>query len=80
MLCFIYKSLNKNDTYLFLHTKDDFERVPEGLLRMLGRTEFVMELELDDDRKLAQADARQVKNQLQESGFYLQLPPTTYRS
>jgi uncharacterized protein YcgL (UPF0745 family) len=76
MECFIYKSLKKADTYLYVPQKDDFDNVPETLRAMLGRMEFVMELELRDDRKLAQADARQVKQQLKEQGFYLQLPPS----
>jgi uncharacterized protein YcgL (UPF0745 family) len=34
-----------------------------------------MHLELSPERRLAQADADQVRQQIGERGFYLQLPP-----
>jgi len=77
MLCFVYKSLKKSDTYLFLKDKDHFEDVPEALRGMLGKLEFVMEVDLAQREKLAQADTEQVCLQLNRQGFYLQLPPAT---
>ena len=77
MLCFVYKSLKKSDTYLFVKDKDDFQEVPAALQQMLGRLEFIMEVDLAKRKKLAQADCEQVRQQLQQQGFYLQLPPTT---
>ncbi len=77
MLCFIYKSHKKTDAYLYVVQKDEFSQVPEALMNMLGNLELVMELELDEQRTLAQADAAQVRQQLQQQGFYLQLPPQT---
>ncbi|MGD8595119.1 MAG: YcgL domain-containing protein [Gammaproteobacteria bacterium] len=77
MLCFVYKSLKKSDTYLFLKDKDDFAYVPESLQHMLGKLEFVMEVDLAERKKLARIDAKQVCQQLEQQGFYLQLPPTT---
>ena len=79
MLCFVYKSLKKSDTYLYLGQKDDFTAVPDALVNMLGQLEYVMEVDLDRRAKLAQADIRQVRQQLQEQGFYLQLPPCEFR-
>ena len=75
MNCVIYKSLRKTDTYLFVEREDDFSRVPAGLLEALGKLELVMHLELNPERQLAQADANQVRQQVGERGFYLQLPP-----
>ena len=77
MLCFVYKSLKKSDTYLFLKTRDDFSNVPLALHHMLGKVEFVMEVDLAGRRKLACADTQQVRLQLEQQGFYLQLPPST---
>ena len=77
MLCYVYKSLKKSDTYLFVKDKDDFADVPEALQQMLGKLEFVMEVDLAERQKLAQADSAQVREQLELQGFYLQLPPTT---
>jgi uncharacterized protein YcgL (UPF0745 family) len=75
MLCFIYKSLKKEHLYLYIDKKDDFSRVPEALFGSFGKMEFVMELELTPDRKLAQEDAVKVINSLTTKGFFVQLPP-----
>ena len=75
MDCLVYKSLRKADTYLFVQHEDDFSSVPEALLQALGKLELVMHLELTPQRRLAQADATQVSNQIRARGFYLQLPP-----
>ena len=42
---------------------------------MLGTLELVLTLELDARRTLAQADPHEVRRQLLEQGYYLQLPP-----
>lgn len=76
MLCFIYKSLKKAELYLYLDKKDDFSALPEPLLQSVGRLEFVMELELTPERKLAKEKSEKVLAALQEKGFFVQLPPT----
>lgn len=75
MKCVIYKGNRKQDTYLYIEREDDFARVPEALLRMLGPLQRVMTLELTEGRALAQADPVQVRKQLAEQGYYLQMPP-----
>lgn len=75
MKCFIYKSSKKDQLYLYLPKKDDFEAVPPILRDTMGQPEFVMELELDAERKLARANATDVLAGLEEKGFYLQMPP-----
>lgn len=75
MKCVIYKGRRRADTYLYIEREDDFSRVPEALLGMLGRLERVMELELTPGRALAQADPEQVRRLLREQGYYLQMPP-----
>lgn len=76
--CAIYRSLKKFDNYLYVEQKGEFARVPPPLLQMLGGLELVMTLELTPQRKLANADAAQVRRQLREQGYYLQLPPKTF--
>jgi uncharacterized protein YcgL (UPF0745 family) len=76
MLCYIYKSLKKELLYLYVDSKDDFSKVPEALFISFGKLEFVMELELSPDRKLAKEDVVKVINSLVDKGFYVQLPPT----
>ena len=73
MFCAIYKSLKKYDTYLYVAAKDDFSRVPESLLRLLGQPVHVMDLELSPERKLAQEDVVEVMKNLQEQGWHLQM-------
>ena len=77
MLCAIYKSSKKADTYLFVLKRDDFSSVPEALLKTFGKPLFSMMLNLEKHSKLALSDINKVKQQLTESGFYLQLPPPT---
>ena len=76
MQCFIYKSLKKEELYLYLQKKDDFSDIPEPLFNSLGRIEFVMELEITPERKLAREDVNKVLSSLQDKGFFVQMPPT----
>ena len=74
MQAYVYKSLRKDDTYVFLAARDDFTRVPESVRAPLGRLQFVMELALTPERKLARGDAAVVRENLAMRGFHLQLP------
>lgn len=75
MQCFIYKSLKTDYLYLYINNKDDFSRVPEALFNSFGNMEFVMDLELTPERRLAQEDAGKVIASLKEKGFFVQMPP-----
>jgi len=75
MLCFVYASLRKADCYLWLARRDAFEVLPEPLALMLGDLRFVMEVQLDEQRKLPVEDSRQVLEHLAGQGWHLQLPP-----
>ena len=74
MFCAIYKSPKKYDTYLYVAAKDDFNRIPESLLKLLGQPVHVMDLELSLERKLAQEDVVEVIRNLEERGWHLQMP------
>lgn len=74
MQCFIYKSRKKDFLYLYIDKKDDFSKVPEELFKRLGRMDFVMELELSPERKLAREDAGNIIERIKERGFFVQLP------
>ena len=80
MHCVIYKSNKKYDTYIYVEKEDNFDRVPGTLMKLLGKLEFVMTLELNPERALAQADPTQVIESLQTQGYFLQLPPKSYVS
>jgi len=74
MICYIYRSAKKLDTYLYLPHKDKLDDLPEGLDKLLGRLDFVMQLDLDNIKRLENADIEDVKKCLREDEFYLQLP------
>ena len=75
MKCYVYKSLKKEDTFLYLGEKDRFDLLPDGLLPLFEEPSFVLEFELTEDRVMAQADAKQVMTDLHEHGYYMQFPP-----
>ncbi|MGD2083086.1 MAG: YcgL domain-containing protein [Chromatiales bacterium] len=73
--CWIYKSLRREEMYLYLASENGFDCVPAVLRERFGPPVFVMELELHPGRRLAREDARQVIRSLRTAGFHLQLPP-----
>lgn len=76
MHAYVYKSLRKADTYVYLAAREDFERLPEPLRTQLGPLQFVLEVALTPERRLAREDAATVRENLVVRGFHLQLPPT----
>ncbi|NNF96666.1 MAG: YcgL domain-containing protein [Halobacteria archaeon] len=76
MHCCVYKSLRKQETFLFVLQEDDFSKVPEPLLNALGEIVKIIDLELTPERKVARGEARYIIEDLLERGFHLQLPPT----
>ncbi|WP_158882678.1 YcgL domain-containing protein [Rhodanobacter sp. L36] len=75
MQCFVYASLRKNDSYLWLSRRDGFEVLSESLALLLGELRFVLEVQLDDQRKLPVEDAAMIVEHLRTQGWHLQLPP-----
>lgn len=75
MLCTVYKSPKKAQTYLFINKRDDFSDVPNALMTMFGTPILVTIVNLANKDKLALADINKVKEALNNEGFYLQLPP-----
>ncbi|MDJ0833131.1 MAG: YcgL domain-containing protein [Gammaproteobacteria bacterium] len=73
MICFIYRSERKADTYLYLLKKDDFSRIPPELLQVFGEPEFSFQFTLTPERSLAKEDPAEVYANLQRQGYHLQL-------
>ena len=73
MLCHIYRSNLKLDTYLYLTTKDDFSVIPQELLRVFGPPEFSFSFDLTEGRKLAKENTEEVIENLETRGYHLQL-------
>jgi uncharacterized protein YcgL (UPF0745 family) len=79
MHAYVYKSQRKADTYVYLAARDDFGRLPEPLRTQLGPLQFVLDIALTPQRKLAREDATVVRENLASRGFHLQFPPRNDR-
>lgn len=75
MQAYVYKSLRKAETFVYLRERDAFGLVPDVLLANLGELRFVLEIALTPERKLAREDAGVVRRNLTAQGFHLQFPP-----
>ncbi len=73
--CNIYKSERKALTFLYVDAADDLTSVPAELLESFGQPQLVMRLELQPDRQLALVTGATVLTQIEQNGFFLQLPP-----
>ena len=73
MLCHIYRSNRKLDTYLYLAEKDDFSIIPEDLLSVFGEPEFSFSFDLTEQKSLALEDSVEVLENLNSQGYHLQL-------
>jgi uncharacterized protein YcgL (UPF0745 family) len=75
MKCTVFRSSQKDFTYIFLLAGHDYDDLPDTLKEVFGQPEFVMNLKLTPERKLAYSDVKQVMQNLSEEGYHLQLPP-----
>src|SRR3546814_9886360 len=69
MHAYVYKSLRKADTYVYLAEREDFERLPEPLRAQLEPLRFVLDVVLTPERRLAREDAATVRENLVVRGF-----------
>lgn len=75
MKCSVVRSSRKDFTYVYLLEGHDFDELPISLKKVFGDPEFVMDLELYPERKLAYEDVNKVMKSLSENGYHLQMPP-----
>ncbi|RUO55953.1 MULTISPECIES: YcgL domain-containing protein [Pseudidiomarina] len=75
MLCAVYRSPKRADTYLYLAHPADFSLLPDTLAKSFGEPQHVMTIALKADRKLARLSVDELKQHLDDPGFYLQIPP-----
>ncbi len=71
----VYRSQRKPDMYLYVDFTAALSRVPQSLLDKFGRPVEALSLDLTSERKLARADAETVLDQIESTGYYLQMPP-----
>lgn len=74
-MCSVYKTQKIDEMYLYVDKLKGLGEVPEALLQQFGKPTHVMDLLLKADRKLARVDVEEVMKNIQEQGFYLQMPP-----
>lgn len=75
MNCSVLRSSQKDFTYIYLLDGHDYDDLPVSLKNVFGKPEFVMNLALDEGRKLAYEDVKEVMKNLQKQGYHLQMPP-----
>lgn len=78
ILCSIYRCSKKEGMYVYVSKKEGLERIPAPLLKQMGETELAMTLLLTPEKKLARAQASDVLKEIQDNGFYLQMPPSLH--
>lgn len=74
-LCSIYKSSKRDEMYLYVLKSEQLSRVPPELLTHFGTPHHVMDMLLNEKRKLARVDKELVFASIEEKGFFLQMPP-----
>lgn len=75
MQCFVYKSLRRAETYVYLRAADAIDVLPGPIAEQLGKLAFVIEIDLSSQRKLAREDVEEVMVNLNVQGYHLQFPP-----
>jgi uncharacterized protein YcgL (UPF0745 family) len=74
MECAVYKSLKKDETYVFIQTTKLLSDLPDELIKVLGQAEMVMTLKLTPEKKMARGSAAEVMESINKQGFHLQMP------
>jgi uncharacterized protein len=74
-ICQIYRSPKEEGMYLYVKKEEGLTKVPEELLRLFGKPQAAMVLLLTPEKKLARVNVNKVIEDLNEQGFYLQMPP-----
>ncbi|KMM81228.1 YcgL domain-containing protein [Pseudomonas deceptionensis] len=74
-ICSIYRSLKRNEMYLYVLKADALERVPETLLAAFGKPHHAFDLVLSPERALSREDIHKVLENLDTQGYHLQMPP-----
>lgn len=78
MQCYVYKGLKKQDHFLYLNEEieDNIfpDELPEALGELLGELSLIVSFDLTPERKLPNANAEQIITQLNEQGYFLQMP------
>lgn len=72
----VYKSPRRDEMYLYVDKALDLAELPESLMTQFGEPQEVMLLPLSAERKLARVDTATVLAEIDDKGYFLQLPPS----
>ncbi|MFV0543948.1 YcgL domain-containing protein [Marinicella pacifica] len=75
MRCVVYRSNKKAGAYVYCKEGFSPSDLPDELQILLGLCEAVMTINLDEREKLAREDILKVRQNLNEHGYHLQMPP-----
>ena len=75
VLCEVFRSPKEEGLYLYVKREEGLTRVPEALLQRFGKPLSAMVLALTPERRLARVNRERLLVCLEESGYYVQLPP-----
>lgn len=75
MICAVYRSKKRSNTYLFVEKKDDFSVVPDALLEIFGKPQFSLLMREEDLEKVKIADPQKLRAELKEKHYYLAVQP-----
>lgn len=71
----IYRSSKKEGLYLYVEKDKDLDELPRAVMEQFGVPERAMTIFMSEDKKLANAEAKEVLQAIEEKGLYIQLPP-----
>lgn len=74
----VFKSKKVADLYLFVDKGYDIEELPVDLRSRLGALDVALELEMDASTRFQRTTAEEVASNLDNQGFHLQLPPSSF--
>lgn len=72
--CVIYRSIKKDETYIFMPTTTQLSDLPDELIKVLGQAEMVMTITLTPEKKMARGTAEEIIKSINRQGFHLQMP------
>ncbi|MDD7022061.1 MAG: YcgL domain-containing protein [Aeromonadales bacterium] len=72
-LVYVYKSSRKLRTYLYLEERDNFSKLPGGLLDAFGAPKFVMVFSMAKHPRLPKITPEELERSLNERGYLLRI-------
>ncbi len=71
MICAVYRSRKRPNTYLFLDKKDDFSVIPDTLKQIFGKPELVMVITDDKLGKMLPISREKLIQELSGNHYWL---------